>query len=154
MSIAQNNSREKRLLADGSALARGAKPARGKSCRTIGDLLIKIRIFKCFRQPNQLYNKVSSVGSRLTKKAEPPPTSGVNRDSGTASANGGWLRRLVRPKWTHCLGRFKRQIIWRLPSGPAYGLKLITSQPCSPNLERLASEASLSIAVLNSHCVA
>ena len=34
----------------------------------------------------------------LTKKAEPPPTRGVNRDSGTASANGGWLRRLVRPR--------------------------------------------------------
>src|ERR1039457_611912 len=33
---------------------------------------------------------------RLTKKAEPPPTRDVNRDSGTASANGGWLRRLVR----------------------------------------------------------
>jgi len=36
----------------------------------------------------------------LTKKAEPPPTRGVNRDSGTDSANGGWLRRLVR-----CHGR-------------------------------------------------
>jgi len=36
------------------------------------------------------------VCSRLTKKAEPPPIRGVNRDSGTASANGGWLRRLVR----------------------------------------------------------
>jgi hypothetical protein len=33
----------------------------------------------------------------LTKKAEPPPTHDVNRDSGTDSANGGWLRRLVRP---------------------------------------------------------
>jgi hypothetical protein len=33
----------------------------------------------------------------LTKKAEPPPNRDVNRDSGTASANGGWLRRLVRP---------------------------------------------------------
>jgi hypothetical protein len=32
----------------------------------------------------------------LTKKAEPPPTGDVNRDSGTGSANGGWLRRLVR----------------------------------------------------------
>jgi len=42
----------------------------------------------------------------LTKKAEPPPTRGVSRDSGTASAihlrqgyggqDGGWLRRLVR----------------------------------------------------------
>jgi hypothetical protein len=34
--------------------------------------------------------------SRLTKKAEPPPTRDGNRDSGTDSANGGWLRRLVR----------------------------------------------------------
>src|SRR5277367_2511810 len=32
----------------------------------------------------------------LTKKAEPPPTRDVNRDSGTDRANGGWLRRLVR----------------------------------------------------------
>ena len=32
---------------------------------------------------------------RRTKNAEPPPTRGVNRDSGTDSANGGWLRRLV-----------------------------------------------------------
>jgi hypothetical protein len=32
----------------------------------------------------------------LTKKAEPPPTHDVNRDSGTAMTNGGWLRRLVR----------------------------------------------------------
>src|SRR5271169_2057074 len=39
--------------------------------------------------------------SRLTKKAEPPPTRDVNRDSGTASANGGWLRRLVRPQKRH-----------------------------------------------------
>ena len=37
----------------------------------------------------------------LTKKAEPPPTRGVNRDSGTASANGGWLRRLVRHQKAH-----------------------------------------------------
>jgi len=29
--------------------------------------------------------------SGLTTKAEPPPTRDVNRDSGTASANGGWL---------------------------------------------------------------
>jgi hypothetical protein len=35
--------------------------------------------------------------SLLTKKAEPPPTRDVNRDSGTDRANGGWLRRLVRP---------------------------------------------------------
>jgi hypothetical protein len=31
------------------------------------------------------------VSSGLTKKAEPPPTRDVNRDSGTDSANGGWL---------------------------------------------------------------
>jgi len=37
----------------------------------------------------------------LTKKAEPPPTRDVNRDSGTASANGGWLRRLVRQMVCH-----------------------------------------------------
>jgi len=41
------------------------------------------------------------VASGLTKKAEPPPTRGVNRDSGTASANGGWLRRLVRHQVNH-----------------------------------------------------
>jgi hypothetical protein len=40
--------------------------------------------------------KPSAAAWCLTKKAEPPPTRGVNRDSGTASANGGWLRRLVR----------------------------------------------------------
>ena len=28
----------------------------------------------------------------LTKKAEPPPTRGVNRANGTDSANSGWLR--------------------------------------------------------------
>src|SRR5450759_1454537 len=37
------------------------------------------------------------VSCCLTKKAEPPPTRDVNRDSGTDSANGGWFRRLVRP---------------------------------------------------------
>jgi len=31
-------------------------------------------------------------------EAEPPPTRDVNRDSGTDSANGGWLRRLVRQR--------------------------------------------------------
>jgi hypothetical protein len=41
------------------------------------------------------------VVCRLTKKAEPPPTRDVNRDSGTASANGGWLRRLVRQHRHH-----------------------------------------------------
>jgi hypothetical protein len=51
---------------------------------------------------------VSIFGCGLTKKAEPPPTRDVHRDSGTDSAirlrseaadgqDGGWLRRLVRP---------------------------------------------------------
>ena len=42
-----------------------------------------------------MYGKYAGIGG-LTKKAEPPPTNDVNRDSGTDSANGGWLRRLVR----------------------------------------------------------
>ena len=36
-----------------------------------------------------------STSSNTPNIAEPPPTHGVNRDSGTASANGGWLRRHV-----------------------------------------------------------
>ena len=47
----------------------------------------------------------------LTKKAEPPPTRDVNRDSGTDSANGGWLRRLVRPQHHHnALKNFPNQL--------------------------------------------
>src|ERR1035441_8000261 len=41
-------------------------------------------------------SEYSMMICHLTKKAEPPPTRDVNRDSGTDSANGGWLRRLVR----------------------------------------------------------
>src|ERR1019366_1835543 len=47
-------------------------------------------------------DKSHCAASGLTKKAEPLPTNGVNRDSGTDSANGGWLRRLVRHT-AHCL---------------------------------------------------
>jgi hypothetical protein len=43
---------------------------------------------------SNIFIKVCECG--LTKKAEPPPTRDVNRDSGTDRANGGWLRRLVR----------------------------------------------------------
>ena len=46
-------------------------------------------------------NLVIDKSSGLTKKAEPPPACGMNRDSGTDSANGGWLRRLVRPRFRH-----------------------------------------------------
>ena len=79
-----------------AALARGAKPARAKPKQTIGDLLISICELTLTPQRNTArQNPKTRCG--LTKKAEPPPTRGVNRDSGTTSANGGWLRRLVRP---------------------------------------------------------
>ncbi len=45
-------------------------------------------------KPFLKFGYIASI--RLTKKAEPPPTRDVNRDSGSDSANGGWLRRLVR----------------------------------------------------------
>ena len=50
----------------------------------------------------------------LTKKAEPPPTRDVNRDSGTDSANGGWLRRLVRhhQRFKLMVTPFCSEIIW------------------------------------------
>jgi hypothetical protein len=47
-------------------------------------------------ETDMMLNVVMWCERRLTKKAEPPPTHGVNRDSGTDSVNGGWLRRLVR----------------------------------------------------------
>ena len=56
----------------------------------------------CRKSPPASQLQIISKTSRgLTKKAEPPPTRDVNRDSGTASANGGWLRRLVRPRRNH-----------------------------------------------------
>ena len=54
--------------------------------------LVRFGAHKCV----SIYIECELAASRLTKKAEPPPTRGVNRDSGTASTNGGWLRRLVR----------------------------------------------------------
>src|SRR5665213_1082892 len=60
--------------------------------------IIPDEITNCQNKQNNNCNLGYFHGARvcLTKKAEPPPTRGVNRDSGTASANGGWLRRLVR----------------------------------------------------------
>ena len=62
--------------------------------------------------PHSVYKFMKLVlfhGARvgLTKKAEPPPTCDVNRDSGTDSANGGWLRRLVR-RLAHRLRTYAR----------------------------------------------
>jgi hypothetical protein len=56
----------------------------------------QIELSKPFAAKPTSENLVARFG--LTKKAEPPPTRGVNRDSGTDHANGGWLRRLVRPR--------------------------------------------------------
>ena len=68
------------------AKAKTAKPTTSQSASNL-------------RRVNLLKSVVSDVMvvlSGLTKKAEPPPTRDVNRDSGTDRANGGWLRRLVR----------------------------------------------------------
>jgi hypothetical protein len=56
----------------------------------------RVRLREGRRGDYKHQDKQASVHSGLTKKAEPPPTRDVNRDSGTDSANGGWLRRLVR----------------------------------------------------------
>jgi hypothetical protein len=47
------------------------------------------------RKPVQPSSIDCNFMSRLTKKAEPPPTRDVNHDSGTAMTHGGLLRRLV-----------------------------------------------------------
>ena len=69
---------------------------RDKLENLVDNLLLELRLDRtsCLPLCNQL--KAHKSVSRLTTKAEPPPTRDVNRDSGTASANGGWLRRLVR----------------------------------------------------------
>jgi hypothetical protein len=54
-------------------------------------------VLNCFIVPSHTHTQ-----RHLTKKAEPPPTCDVNRDSGTDRANGGWLRRLVR-RHSQCL---------------------------------------------------
>jgi len=54
---------------------------------------------------------IKSVRMCLTKKAEPPPTRDVNRDSGTASANGGWLRRLVRRRHHYQIMLLTRRMV-------------------------------------------
>jgi hypothetical protein len=51
----------------------------------------------CFHNRNVPFMS-GAVNSGLTKKAEPPLTRSVDRDSGTDRAIGGWLRRLVRPQ--------------------------------------------------------
>src|ERR1035437_4255539 len=72
--------------------------------------------------------KIKKRGSGLTKKAESPPTNGVNRDSGTTSANGGWLRRLVRHQNPHnsqkpVIANLSAQSCSRLESGASFLFK-------------------------------
>src|SRR5438309_6303604 len=54
----------------------------------------QLRLF--FLRQCEKYASTGHIILSPTKKVEPPPTRDVNRDSGTASANGGWLQRLVR----------------------------------------------------------
>ena len=73
------------LIAKGRLLAEifeGKKIVKGEAVQVFGMDVSKEKTPETKVQPNI--------------KAEPPPTCDVNRDSGTASANGGWLRRLVR----------------------------------------------------------
>ncbi len=53
---------------------------------------------------NELRKEVGrTMGQWSTQKTETLPSHGVNRDSGSASAHDGWLRRLVvRPGVFHC----------------------------------------------------
>src|ERR1035437_7176780 len=66
-----------------------------------------------------------------TKKAEPPPTRDVNRDSGTDSANGGWLRRLVRPLAHVCIKSFLPRVPDNLPK--RLRIKAKTGNPIGNN---------------------
>jgi len=87
------------------AKAKTAKPTTSQSASNL-------------RRVNLLKSVVSDVMvvlSGLTKKAEPPPTRDVNRDSGTDRANGGWLRRLVRPQRIHYIKPCKPLATTRQP---------------------------------------
>jgi hypothetical protein len=85
---------------------------------------------------------------RLTSKAAPPPTRDVNRDSGTASANGGWLRRLRPNNQCICLC-FRRKYL--SPDGVT--LKLTTLQPSATGVLSISSLV-LGPTVLYCHFVA
>ena len=84
--------------ADTSALTPALSTVRWKRRQGRGKATFEFE----FDRPNTAgLTRLSAAGEQtlnktITKKAEPPPTRGVNRDSGTDSANGGWLRRLVR----------------------------------------------------------
>src|ERR1035437_678638 len=81
-----------------------------------------------------------------TKKAEPPPTRDVNRDSGTDSANGGWLRRLVRllvnnhncfrPAYTATTSKIK--VIPLAIDQPTLNAMLIPGTVCAPCARTIA----------------
>ncbi len=56
--------------------------------------LIKIKLLKS--SPAKVTNSNPKMSRGLTKKAEPPPTRGSRKTK--AAGDGGWLRRLVRPR--------------------------------------------------------
>jgi hypothetical protein len=67
-------------------------------------------ISPCAKQGKKMFG-CHNRESGLTKKAEPPPTRSVGRDSGTDNAIGGWLQRLVRPQ-----KRETHNKIWQIPT--------------------------------------
>ena len=78
--------------------------------------------------------RAATTRGRLTKKAEPPPTRDLNRDSGTASANGGWLRRLLSLRHCSSLSNSYRTSAPTLSLAPCRPSK--TSRLSSSNFRR------------------
>src|SRR5208282_5519568 len=101
------------------------------------------------------YPSIGFMARCLTKKAEPPPTRDVNRDSGTASANGGWLRRLVRRRFHgifHVLFQFWLWPMFRLPFLINRNLLLIVNAPFqSDNLLR-TRHCAVSTSLISLRC--
>src|SRR5271157_5244465 len=91
-----------------------------------------------------------SLGSWCTKwsneKAEPPPTRSVNRDSGTTSANGGWLRRLVRPlahNHNHQPNLyFRRRSCQSIPSPPSPASASVVGSGTGPTVRSTVAAVS------------
>jgi hypothetical protein len=76
---------------------RAASPCRGMKSDTTG----YTQKMPNATTKNNTTRTVIFIAIRLTKKVEPPSTRGVNRDRGTASANGGRVWRLFWPLVSH-----------------------------------------------------
>ena len=93
----------------------------------------------CHPNPRYRCAFTHSAPCRLTKKAEPPPTRDVNRDSGTASANGGWLRRLVGRVLSSSITRVTDNV-W-VPRNLTIGTVVISLQSSNPPLQEHTTRA-------------